>query len=103
MNKIKHIITGIAGVPAVLVLISEPQDLRLVWVQAVAVVIILALMAWWGLLKRTKYDHNGFAIEEAHKLPARRIGNPQRVTAAQRAALNSLEVELGESMKGVTV
>ena len=62
MNKAKNIITGIAGVPAVLVLVSEPQDLRLVWVQVVAVVIILALMAWWGLLKRTKYDHNGFAM-----------------------------------------
>lgn len=103
MNKAKNIITGIAGVPAVLVLVSEPQELRLVWVQVVAVVIILALMAWWGLLKRTKYDRNGFAVEEAQKLPARRIGNPHRVTTTQRAALNSLEVELSESMKGATV
>lgn len=63
MNKVKEIITGIVGLPAVLVLISELEDLRFWWVQAVAVVIVLLLMAWWGLLKRTKYDRNGFAIE----------------------------------------
>lgn len=63
MNKAKKVITSIVGLPAVLILLSEVEDLRLIWVQVVAVVIIFALMAWWGLLKRTKYDSNGFAIE----------------------------------------
>jgi hypothetical protein len=63
MNKAKKVITGIVGLPAVLTLLSEVEDLSLMWVQVVAVVIIFALMAWWGLLKRTKYDSNGYAIE----------------------------------------
>lgn len=102
MNRAKTVITGIVGVPAVLILLSEVEDLRLIWVQLLAIAIVLALVAWWGLLRRTKYDSNGFAIEEANRLPARRIGNPNRVTAAQRAMLDNLEVELNEEMKGAT-
>ena len=59
----KKIITAVLGAPAALVMMSELTDMKLWWVQAVAVVIVLALMAWWGLLKRTKYDRHGYAIE----------------------------------------
>ena len=62
-NTAKKIISAVLGTPAALVMMSELTDMKLWWVQAVAVVIVLALMAWWGLLKRTKYDRNGYAIE----------------------------------------
>jgi hypothetical protein len=62
-NTAKTTITWLAGAPAVMVMASELTDLRFWWVQAIAAAVVLALMAWHGLLKPTKYDRHGYAIE----------------------------------------
>jgi predicted ABC-type sugar transport system permease subunit len=59
----KKVITWVIGTPAALLLCGELQDLSYWWVQAVAVIAVLGLMAWWGLLKRTTYDEHGYAVE----------------------------------------
>ena len=62
-NTAKKIITGVLGIPAALVMMSELTDIRFWWVQAVAVAVVFALLGWWGLLRRTRYDKDGYAIE----------------------------------------
>lgn len=62
-NTAKKIITGVLGIPVALVMMGELTDLSYWWVQVGAAVIMLALMAWWGALKPTKYDSDGYAIE----------------------------------------
>lgn len=60
----KKIITTVVGVPATLVVMSELTDLNLWWLHATALIAIFGLMGWWGLLKPTKYDKDGYAVGE---------------------------------------
>lgn len=56
--SIKQLISIIISTPAVIVLVSELNDLKMWWIQLIALGVILLVLAWNGAFTKRNLERN---------------------------------------------